>query len=266
MEIEPKIRFAIEHITFGYGVHYLLQVLLLQFASLFLSFQFSKDLVLEVEKKSLFMIVYSGASVIFVLILLLFVKRMSERTLSPKLHRKSNILVSAAGYFLASGVIVVFGYVILIHATSRGTGIGALDYVFSVMLTALFATLLAVGYHARVVDDQPDRDRIINTISKWEESFSWVEYEEGTEGRKSTREEFGSSLEEISDLLSMAKTKDGRELKDEFESWRSSFEQHSQLSKETIIRGQQNKGNERLEQEHKQLEEIRDQFQVIKGS
>lgn len=265
MEGRWTVRSLVDHVTFGYGVHFLLEVLLLQFAAVFLTFQFSSSLLVQISNPDLFIGAYTGASMVFLGILLLFTAKMRKRTFSPPLHSRSRLTVSVLGYLVASGVVILFGYLLLILATQGGSGIGRLDYVFSGMLTALFAALLAVGYHARVVSDRPDRDTIIETITMWEDSFSWVDEDERSNAKQEAFEEFVEYMDDLSDLLSSAKTVHGRRLRGDFEDWRDNFEAHSELSKETIIRGQGENKNERLEQEHQELESIRRRLRAISG-
>lgn len=265
MQARSQVQIVIEHVTFGHGAHFLLEVLLVQFVSVFLTFQFSNSLLVQISNPGLFTRAYLGASILFLGILLLFTAKMRKRTFAPTLYSNSRLIVSVFGYLVASGVVMLFGYLLLILATADGTGIGRLDYVFSWMLTTLFAALLAVGYHARVVDDRPERAIIQETISSWEESLAWVNEDERSNAKQNAYEEFEQRTDALSELLQFAKTVEGTRLRRDFECWRDDFDSHSDLSKETIIKGQAQNKNERLEQEHRELESIRRRLQVITG-
>jgi hypothetical protein len=255
----------LDHVTFGHGAHFLLEVLLLQFAGVFLTFQFSSSLLVQVSNPGLFTGVYAAASIVFLGILLLFTTKMRKRTFSPSLYTGSRLIISVLGYLVASGVIIVFGYIPLILTTTGWTGLNRLDFVFSAMLTVLFAALLAVGYHARVVDGQPSRDTIVETINAWQESLSWVDEEERNHAKQEAYDEFTDRMDDLSDLLSNAKTVEGKQLRADFETWRENFDDHSELSKETIIRGQGENKNEQLADEHEELQSIRRQLRILSG-
>lgn len=265
MEAQRTVQRLTDHVTFGHGAHFLLQVLLLEFASVFLTFQFSNSLLVQISNPDLFIGAYATASAIFLGILILFATKMRKRTFAPPLQQPRRLAVSVLGYLAASGVVITFGYLLLILATTGGTGIGRLDYVISVMLTTLFAALLAVGYHARVVDKQPARDTITETITAWQDSLAWVNEDDRSHAKQDEYDEFTDRMDALSDLLSDAKTVHGKQLRDDFEAWRDDFETHSGLSKETIIKGQGENKNERLEQEHQELESIRRRLWIIAG-
>jgi hypothetical protein len=262
---QPTVQRLLDHVTFGHGAHFLLEVLLLQFAGVFLTFQFSSSLLVQVSNPGLFTGAYAAASIVFLGILLLFTAKMRKRTFSPTLYTHSRLIISVLGYLAASGVIIVFGYILLILTTTGWTGLNRLDYVFSAMLTVLFAALLAVGYHARVVDDQPSRDTIVETITAWQESLSWVDEDERSHAKQEAYDEFTDRMDDLSDLLSHAKTVEGKQLRTDFEVWRDNFDAHSNLSKETIIRGQGENKNEQLAEEHKELQSIRRQLRTLAG-
>lgn len=265
MEAQRTIQRLIDHITFGHGIHLFLQVLLLEFASVFLTFQFSSSLLLQISNPNFFIGVYTATSVIFLGILIMFTAKMRKRTFSPPLQQGRRLAISILGYIAASGVVITFGYLLLILATTGRTGIDRLDYVFSVMLTTLFAALLAVGYHARVVDKQPDRETITGTVTAWQNSLAWVNEDDRSHAKQDAYDEFTDRMNDLSELLSNAKTVHGRQLRRDFEAWRDDFETHSELSKETIIKGQGENKNERLEQEHQKLESIQRRLRIIAG-
>lgn len=262
---QRTVQRLIDHVTFGYGAHFLLEVLLLQFAAVFLTFLFSSSLPVQVENPDLFTVAYAAATVVFLGILTLFTAKMGKRTFSPVLHRRRRLFISALGYLIASGIVVGAGYLLLILATTGGTVIGRLDYVFSSMLTALFAAVLAVGYHAQVVDDQPGRDTTVETITAWQDSLLWVDEEDRSHAKQEAYDEFMDRMDDLSDLLSHAKTVDGQQLRSDFEAWRHNFDTHNELSKETIIKGQGENKNEQLAEEHQELQAIRRRLRVIAG-
>lgn len=160
---------------------------------------------------------------------------------------------------------MIFGYILLVLATMGGTGFGLLDGVFSAMLTTLFAALLAVGYHSRVSGKQPDRDTITETITAWQDSLSWVEEDDRDHAKQQAYEEFNELTDELSELLSKAKTVHGKQLREDFKAWRTEFGDHSELSKETIIKGQGENRNENLYQAHLDFESIRRRLRIIAG-
>lgn len=265
MKGRRQFQILLDHVTFGHGAHFLLEVLLLQFASVFLTFQFSNSLLVQISNPDLFIRAYAGASAIFLVVLILFTAKMRKRTFSPGLQSRIRLTVSVLGYLVASGAVISFGYLLLILATAGRTGIGRLDYVFSGMLTTLFAALLAVGYHARVIDGRPDRDTIIETITAWDDSLSWVHEDDRNNAKQEAYNEFENHTGDLAELLSAAKTVEGRQLRSDFEDWWDDFGSHSELSKETIIKGQGDNKNERLEQEHRELELIRRRLRTIAG-
>jgi hypothetical protein len=254
-----------DHVTFGHGAHFLVQVLLLQFAAVFLTFQFSNSLLVEIANPDLFTNAYAAATAVFLVILGLFTAKMGKRTFAPVLHKRRRLVVSVLGYLVASGIVIGAGYLLLILATAGGTAIDRLDYVFTAMLTALFAAVLGVGYHAQVVDDQPSRDTIVDTITAWEASLSWVDEDDPSRAKQEAFQEFEDRMDDLSSVLSNAKTVHGKQLRDDFEAWRDDFADHSELSKETIIKGQGENKNEQLEQEHQDFESIRRRLRVIAG-
>ena len=265
MKARRSATFLTDHVTFGYGIHFLLEVLLLQFASIFLTFQFSNSLLIQISNQNLFIGSYVCASLVFFAVLILFTSKMRKRTFSPKLHSYTHLTISIFGYLVASGVTIVFGYLLLILATAGVSGIGLLDYVFSGMLTTLFAALMAVGYHARVFDDRPDREEIVKTINEWESSLSWIDEDDRSNAKQDAYNDFENQTGDLVELLSSAKTSEGKELQSDFHSWKSRFDSHSKLSKETIIKGQQENKNERLEREHRDLESLRRRLRIIAG-
>lgn len=262
---QQTVQPVLDHITFGHGIHFLLEVLLLQFATVFLTFQFSNSLLVEISNPNLFIGAYAGATAVFLGVLILFTAKMRKRTFSPPLHARHRIAVSMIGYLAVSGVVMIFGYVLLVLATTGGTGFSRLDWVFSAMLTTLFAALLAVGYHSRVSGKQPDRDTITETITAWQDSLSWVDEDDRDHAKQQAYEEFNELTNELSELLSKAKTVHGKQLREEFQAWRAEFEGHSELSKETIIKGQGENRNENLHQAHQELESIRRRLRIIAG-
>jgi len=262
---QSTVQRLLDHVTFGHGAHFLLEVLLLQFAGVFLTFQFSNSLLVQVSNPDLFTQAYAAASIVFIGILLLFTAKMRKRTFSSTLYTRFRLIVSIFGYLVASGVIILFGYILLILTITGWTGLSRLDYVFSAMLTVLFAALLAVGYHARVVDEQPSRSTIVGTITAWQESLSWVDEDERSHAKQEAYDEFNDRMEDLSDLLSHAKTVEGKQLQSDFEDWREHFDAHSELSKETIIRGQGENKNEQLAEEHQELQSIRRRLRILAG-
>lgn len=190
---------------------------------------------------------------------------MGKRTFSPVLHRRHRLIISVLGYLIASGIVVGAGYLLLILATTGGAAIGRLDYVFSSMLTALFAAVLAVGYHAQVVDEQPGRDTMVETITAWQDSLFWVDEDDRSHAKQEAYDEFTDRTDDLSDLLSHANTIDGKQLRSDFETWRNNFDTHSELSKETIIKGQGENKNEQLAEEHQELQSIRRRLRIIVG-
>ncbi|WP_323192072.1 hypothetical protein [Halostella sp. PRR32] len=265
MADQMTLQRLLDHVTFGHGPHFLLEVLLLQFAGVFLTFQFSSSLLVQVSNPDLFIQAYAATSIVFLGILFLFTAKMRKRTFSSTLYTRFHLIVSVFGYLVASGVIIVFGYILLILTTTGWTSLNRLDYVFSAMLTVLFASLLAVGYHARVVDDQPSRDTIVETISAWQESLSWVDEDERSHAKQEAYDEFSDRMDDLSDLLSHAKTVEGKQLRSDFEDWQEHFDGHSELSKETIIRGQGETKNEQLAKEHQELRSIRQRLRILAG-
>ncbi|WP_312911378.1 hypothetical protein [Natronosalvus caseinilyticus] len=265
MDVQRRGQILLDHITFGQGAHFLLEVLLLQFASVFLTFQFSSSLLIEISKPDLFIYAYTGVSIVFFGVLVLFTAKMRKRTFSPSLYSRTRLAVSVLGYLIASGLVILFGYILLIFVLMGETRIGQLDYVFSGMLTTLFAALLAVGYHARIADDRPNRDTMVETITGWDDSHSWINEDDRSNAKQEAYGEFVDRMDDLSSILYSAKTVEGKLLREDFEGWRDDFESHSELSKETIIKGQREKKNERLEQEHQKLASIRHRLRIIAG-
>jgi predicted transporter len=56
------------------------------------------------------MLVYAAISTGFIAVTFLFIRNMAKRSLSPKIHTMSSIIISIVLYYLVAAMVVVFGF------------------------------------------------------------------------------------------------------------------------------------------------------------
>lgn len=265
-------RILLEYVTFGYGIHHLLKVLLLQFVMLFLDVRILANKVATSGPMSghLVTITWLFASIVFLTILAVLVRQIGRRTLAPRYHRRIDITASVVGYLFAAGLSFAFGYVTFILPT-RGVGQPALpSMLHSWLLVVMLATFIAIGYHAQVSDTaNPGTRAIRDTIGQWLDSLSWVEEAPDSLRREDAYEEFDARTADLERLLSHARTVEARELEADFVAWRESFETRSTLSQELVVQGPaDDDGPEsaRLAGEHESFVDLRRRLAAVARS
>jgi hypothetical protein len=269
MELREKLISVIEHITFGLRIHYLLKVFILQFVTLFLTFQFSNPLTIPIGNQTVFQGSYLLISALLLGVTGIFVKDMCVRTFNPILHQWTNILLSVVLYLLISMIVVLLGFVSLIIASSGISGIGLFDIISGIFFTTVFSSLLAVGYHERMESiNHPMKSNIQESFLNWQRHLSWVEYDDSAHEKKEKRVEFEKACEDLVELLRNSNTSQGKQLHSDFVDWWEKYSTHEPLGKEIIIMGQDKHEirNEEFDEEHRSFMDLKDRITNISSS
>lgn len=261
---------CLEYVTFGYGVHHLLKVVLLQFVVLFLDV----DLLAYTRRTAAstrpwyVTVTWVVASVVFLAILTMLVRRIGRRSLTPRFHRTPHLVASVVGYLVASGLSFLFGYVTFVVPV-REDPLALPAVLPSWLLTVVFATFIAIGYHAQVaLTDQPPVHVVTDAVVGWLDAVAWVEAEPNSLARDEEYAEFVERSEELRTILSVARTAEGRRLERDFQEWCERFETRSMLSRELVVEGQSAEvepENDRLAAEHEEFIDLRRQLTAIAG-
>lgn len=260
----------LEYVTFGYGAHHLLKSIVLQFVVLFLD----AGLLRYTQRptgthQAAITAVWLVASVVFLGILAVLVRRIGRRTLTPRFHRPVHVVGSVAGYLVASGLSFAFGYVTFIYPRRDPGTLSLQELLPGVLLVLVFATFLAIGYHAQVdVTDRPSPAAINDVIGAWLDALDWVELDDNSFARETAYDEFVDRTDDLGALLTHARTVEGRELADDFHGWREAFENHAMLSKERIVTGPKadgSTGSARLAAKQDDLRNLTERLEVVAG-
>lgn len=262
-------RRLLEYVTFGYGVHHLLKVVLFQFAVLFLDVG-----LLEYTtppggsgRPTAVTATWLFASLVFLGLLTALIRQIGRRTLTPRYHRLPHVAGSVVGYLVASGFSFLFGYATFV-LPGRGEGRLLLPGLLPAwLLVVVFATFIAIGYHAQVaVTDHPEAIEILDVIAAWLDSHSWVDEPPDSLGRQEAYAEFVERTADLQTLLSHARTVEGRKLEADFRDWWERFEDRSMLSRELVVYGRTGEDvpeSERLADEHEDFVDLRRRLVAI---
>ena len=265
-----RARILVEYVTFGYGVHHLLRVVVLQFAVLFLDvglLEFVGNRVTP-DRRWLATATLLAATVAFLVILVVLVWRMGQRSLGPRFHRPVHLAGSVCGYVVASGLSFGFGYATLGYPAGAGDAASAAGLLSSTLVVLVFATFIAIGYHRQVdATDHPRVDDVSRTVRGWLGALSWPDHEPNSLERERTYEAFLRRTDEVATLLADARTVEGRRLAAEFDAWREQFEAHATLSQERVVRGSDDGAleSERLAAEHEAFVSLRRRLAAVAG-
>ncbi len=259
----------LEYVTFGYGVHHLLKVVLFQFAVLFLDV----DLLAythgrgDPERVWFVTVTWVFASIVFLGVLAVLVRQIGRRTLAPRFHRARHLAVSVAGYLVASGVSFVFGYATFVLPNRQELAIGLPAFLPAWLLTVVFATFIAIGYHAQVaVTDHPSSQEITETVQGWLDALAWADAEPDSIATEEDYETFVTRSRDLQLVLDAARTAEGRQLAADFRTWYQRFETRSMLSRELVVEGREDDespGSDRLAAEHETFVDIRERLLAI---
>lgn len=261
-----RLQRVAEHLTFGLRIHYLLKVVILQFSTLYLTYLFAYPLSIPVTDDVLFQVGYSTVAIVFLVIVVVFIRNLCLRSLDPKFHRRTHIIASVGSYLFVSGVTVTLGYLLLIVLSTGSSSLTSADWVLGGFFMTASSSLLAVGYHERLESvDHPKQAEIRRLISEWNDTMVWAELDDSSFKKEKQRDEFEHYSEQLCDLLANAKTVDGKQLATDFEEWWNTFQRHEPLGKEIVINGQCDDGtkNERLQSEHRALMNIQRQLRTV---
>ena len=248
-----------EYVTFGLGIHYLLKAIIIQFVALLLTYQFARPLSISVSSSALFIIIYTAISVAFLAVTFLFSRNMCRRSISPKMHNKTAVLISTILYHLVASAVVISGYALLIVAVSGPSQINILDVFLSLLYTTAFAAIPTVGYHDELDDHLPTVETLEDTINDWIDNAAWVDEEDNSQAQRDRLNAFEDDCNELKAIFLNANTQAGKQLAEEFEAWVSNFEGHNGQAKELVIQGQKhNKGsNPEFRTEHEEFERLK---------
>jgi hypothetical protein len=254
-----------EYITFGLGIHYLLKAIIIQFVALLLTYQFARPLSISVSSPNLFIAIYTAISVAFLVVTFLFSRNMCRRSISPKMHSKTAVLISTILYHIVAAAVVVSGYTLLVVAVSGPSQINVLDVFLSLLFTTAFAAILTVGYHEELDDHLPSVETLEDTIEDWIDNTDWVDEEDNSQSQRDRLNAFEDGCNELKSVFSSANTQAGKQLAEEFEAWISDFEDHNGQAKELVIQGQKhNKGSNReLQTEHEEFERLKSRLKDL---
>lgn len=207
----------------------------------------------------MFMVIYASISIGFTVISFLFIRNMSRRSLSPKMHNVSSVIISTILYHLVAAVVVISGYTLLIVAVDGLNQINTLDVFLSLLFTTAFAAILAVGYHDEFDDQLPRVETLEDTIDDWIEATTWVEKPDNSQAQRTGLAEFEDNCENLVCVFSHAQTQGGKELAKDLENWVSDFREHNGQGKEIVIQGQKhNKArNKDLQTEHREFQSLK---------
>jgi hypothetical protein len=164
-----------------------------------------------------------------------------------------HILSSLLLYNGFSVLAVTIGFISLIAVSDGISGLGQPDLIAGIFFSTVFSALLAVGYHDQMESlDHPTRAEIKKAISNWRQYQSWVELEEGSQAKKEEQESFEDACDNLATLLQSANSRQGKQLKADFDSWLDKYRQHELVAREIIIKGQDKEAmkNKSLEEEH----------------
>lgn len=254
-----------EYATFGLGIHYLLKAIIIQFVALLLTYQFARPISITVSSPNFFIVIYTAISVALLAVTFLFSQNMCRRSISPKMHSMTAVLISTSLYHLVGAAVVISGYILLIVAVSGLSQINILDLFLSLLFTSAFAAILTVGYHDELDDRLPTVESLEDTIDDWIENTAWVNEEDNSQAQRNRLDAFEANCDEIREILSNANTQAGKQLADEFEAWVSSFKGHNGQAKELVIQGQKhNKAtNQELQTEHEEFDRLKSRLQDL---
>lgn len=261
---------ALEYVTFGYSVHHLLKVVLIQFFLLFLDVKligYARYLDAGTNRGLVVTGTWLAASIVFLAVLVALVRQIGRRTLTPRFHDPVHIGISIASYLITSGLSFAFGYVTFLLPGRRlppmTPGVVLPGWLFTVM----FATFIAIGYHAQVaVTDAPSVQTITDVIGDWLDSLAWVHEPPDSLARERAYDRFVERSDDLEELLTNARTLGGRRLEVEFVEWRERFENRSMLSREQIIEGRSVEDgleSARLATEHAAFEDLRTRLESL---
>lgn len=266
-----RVRFCLEYVTFGYGLHHLLRVVLLQFAVLFLDV----DLLAYTRRaagpgrETVVTVTWLLASLVFLGILATLVRQMGRRSLTPRFHRRRHLAGSVVGYLLASGFSFLFGYATFVMPAAGGVDPTVAHLLPGWLLTVVFATFIAIGYHAQVaVTDHPTAHAITDAVVGWLDSLSWVDEDADSLARAEAYEAFEERTDALAETLTDARTIEARRLEADFRSWRERFSTRSRLSQELLVQGrtvEEGPESERLAAEHAAFVDLRRRLVAIAG-
>lgn len=268
---EPTtIQYILEYLTFGHSVHYLLKVLVLQFAVLFLDIDVVTYTASDIPagRQHVVAPLFLGAALLFLGMLVVLVRRMGRRTLAPRFHTRRHIAAAVLAYLAASGLAYGLGYLVIIWP-SNPTDPTIPELVPGGLLVFVFAAFIAVGYHGQVDDaDHPRAGDITDEVAAWLDTLDWVEEPPHSLARANAYREFVTRTDELATMLTESRTYEGRRLGAEFHAFRATLACHSMLSREMVIRGTVADGtlqSERLTREHEAFDELRDDLATIAG-
>jgi len=263
-----RARIFLEYVTFGYGIHHLLKVVLFQFAVLFLDvglLDYTTPAA-STSRPPLVTLTWTVASLVFLGVLATLVRQIGRRTLTPRFHRPSHIAGSVLGYLFASGFSFLFGYVTFV-LPGRGVDAPLLPAVLpSWLLVVVFATFIAIGYHAQVsVTDHPSVHDIGEVVESWLDALTWVDEAPDSLDREDAYAEFEARSGDLAELLRHARTVEGRQLAADYHAWMARFETRSMLSREVLIEGRDDDvpESERLAAEHEAFLSLRRRLAAI---
>lgn len=248
-----------EFITYGLGPHYLLKVIIIQFAALLLTFQFARPLSISVSSPNIFMGAYALISILFIAITFVFAHNMCSRSLSPEMQNWKSVVISALLYLVVAAFVVFFGYVLLIMAVEGISQINLLDIALSFLFVTALAAILTVGYHDEFDEELPSKHESNEAIDDWLETTDWVDEDDNTQSQKERLERFEENCENLADIFSAANTIGGQKLFKDIESWVSKFDRHNDQGKEFVMGWQKdnNDTDQALQTEHNEFQRLK---------
>ncbi|WP_440991661.1 hypothetical protein [Haloarchaeobius baliensis] len=255
----------IEYLTFGRKSWLLFRVWLLQIVILFFEVQILRSVHPSVQRglgSSEVVELYLAISLFALLVLTSFARRMGRLTFAPSFRHPFHVGLSVFGYLGMAGVLVLPVVTLTGVPPELSHGVSTGDVALVLLVTTTLAALLIVEFYALFdLEDYPSKREIRQSTRGWVRTLDWWEEPDGSRRKRERYEEFRRRTDEVSALLEYAATREGRELRADFEDWVDDFEQQSLLSQEAIVRGDTR--NERLQAKHRSLQALVDRFERI---
>ncbi|MFD1647580.1 hypothetical protein [Haloarchaeobius litoreus] len=255
----------IEYLTFGRKSWLLFRVWLLQVVILFFEVQILRSVHPSIERAlgSLEVVqLYLVISLVALLVLASFARRMGRLTFAASFRHPLHVGLSVFGYLGMAGSLVLPVVSLTGVPPAVADGVDAVDVALVSLVTTTLAALLIVEFYALFdLEDYPSKREIRTTTRGWVRALDWCEEPDGTRRKRERYEEFRQRTDDLSALLEYAATAEGRELGGDFEDWVADYQQQSLLSQEAIVRGDTR--NQRLQDQHRSLQDLVDRFERI---
>lgn len=211
-------------------------------------------------------ILYSGFTVIGLVVAYLLLRRIGTWTFAPALHRRRSAVIAVGVYFGITLVAVFIGYLIINPQIGAVGRLGFPDALVGVTVASIYTAILSSTSFLQ------DPAELLGRPTKRKHCMlAWLEaHEDAVEadgfGHTHTRayEEFVEASAALLSELEDAKTNEGERLRRAFEAWFSEFRQRdSTVRRQAILTGEME--NDNLSGKHQTLTWVRQQIADIGG-